>query len=450
MDIHGLAYGGRGVGRVDNFVVFVPYTAPGDRVRARVTKAKSSFAEAELEEVLTPAPGRAEPPCSHFGTCGGCSWQHLPIEEQRRWKEQIVRDALRGVKGLDPETVIADPLVPSPSTFHYRNKMEFTFGREFGQGPLKLGFHTPGNWRSVLNIERCWLMPDVLNPLLDAARAEGERQGLTAWNPSRHEGNLRQLVLRWSDHEQRVLVALLTAEPKGVDFDAFRTALTDACPAVKGFVWGLNSGKSDVARAEEVMGSWGEDLLEERLGDLKFQISLASFFQTNTRGAVELYTVAKKYLALTGRERLLDAYCGTGTIGQFCADQCDHIYGIELIKEAIWDARENARRNGLSNCTFMAGDMAMTLPKLLGSVPGPLDRVVVDPPRAGMAKKALAQLARLHAPVLVYVSCNPTTMARDFEQLIEEGYRIERLCPVDMFPQTYHIECVARCVRDVG
>jgi 23S rRNA (uracil1939-C5)-methyltransferase len=177
-------------------------------------------------------------------------------------------------------------------------------------------------------------------------------------------------------------------------------------------------------------------------------VSLGSFFQTNTRGAEKLYQVAKDYLGLTGRERLLDAYCGTGTIGLFCADKAREVYGLELVREAVWDARENAARNGIKNATFMAGDMAATLPTLLGGIEGPIDRLVVDPPRSGMDKKALSALLEIRAPVLVYVSCNPTTMARDLTQIHEAGYRLDRLRPVDMFPQTYHIECVARCVLD--
>ncbi|MCB2154968.1 23S rRNA (uracil(1939)-C(5))-methyltransferase RlmD [bacterium] len=433
---------------MDGYVVFVPYTAPGDRVKARVYKSKSSHGEANLLEIVRPSESRIDALCPLFTRCGGCSWQHLPMDVQEHWKADIVAGALRQVKGLDPADVILDPIVSSPNPFHYRNKMEFTFGQEGPDAPLKIGFHMPGNWKHILDVEQCWLHPQPFEALLTAAREEGVRQGLSSWNPMRHEGMLRQLVVRWSEYEQRALVAILTGAQKGFDFQAFVRALTEACPQVKGIVWGLNSGRSDVARAEDVIETWGEDVLEEHLGSLKFQISLASFFQTNTLGAVGLYSVAKDYLGLTGCERLLDAYCGTGTIGLFCADQAQHVYGIEVVRDAIWDARMNATRNGIENTTFMAGDMASTLPSLLGGIEGPVDRLVVDPPRSGMDKKALAQLVAIKAPVLVYVSCNPTTMARDLQQIFDGGYKIERLRPVDMFPQTYHIECVARCVLE--
>jgi len=443
--IDSIAYGGRGIGRHEGYVVFVPHVAPGDLVRVRLTKSKSSYGEAELVELLEPSPDRVEPPCTVYGRCGGCTGQHMSVATQQHWKARIVTDALRQIPGLDPSTVEIDPLVPSPEDWHYRNKMEFTFGQESPEGPLKLGFHLPGNWKHILDVEKCWLQPEPLDRLLEAARREGKRQGLGAWNPVKHEGMLRQLLIRWSVAEQRALVALLTGSRDGLDFDAFRSALCEACPEVAGFVWGLNANRSDVARAEEVIASWGEETVVDRLDDLEFRVSLGSFFQTNTRGAEKLYSVAKDYLGLTGRERLLDAYCGTGTIGLFCARHAREVYGLELVREAVWDARENATRNGIDNATFMAGDMSATLPALLGGIEGPIDRLVVDPPRSGMDKKALAALLEIRAPVMVYVSCNPTTMARDLAQAVGAGYRLERLRPVDMFPQTYHIECVARC-----
>ncbi|MDK2970801.1 MAG: rRNA (uracil1939-C5)-methyltransferase [Candidatus Sumerlaeota bacterium] len=448
VDVDALVYGGRALARIDGYVVFIPHAAPGDRVRIRITKRKSGYAEGELLAVVEPAPERIAPPCSLFGACGGCTWQHLPIRLQEHWKERIITEALHPVRSLQDAPIEIEPIVPSPQPYHYRNKMEFTFGRATPDGPLKLGFHMPGNWKHILDVEKCWLQPGPLDALLAAAREEGMRQWLSAWNPMRHEGILRHLVIRWSEHEQAALVAILTGKRTGFDFEAFRKAIVAACPQIKGVMWGLNSGKSDVARAEEVLGNWGEQIIEERLGDLRFQISLQSFFQTNTKGAQLLYQTASDFLDLTGNERLFDAYCGTGTIGIFCAHQAKEVYGIELLREAVWDARKNAEANGLTNCTFMAGDMAAALPNLLKGIPGQFDRLVVDPPRGGMDKKALSQLLDLRAPVMVYVSCNPTTMARDLQIAVEAGYRVDRVRAVDMFPQTYHIECVTRCVLE--
>lgn len=451
MRIDSLAYGGDAVGRADGFVVFTRYAAPGDLARVRIRKAKKSYAEAELVEVLEPAATRVVPPCPVFGICGGCSWQHVPIAEQERWKEQIVRDALRPLPNA--AEIPVRPLVSSPGAWHYRNKMEFTFARETAEGEdfqpvlrtgrLVGGFHQPGNWRDILDVPECLIAPTGMSHLLRAAVAEGERQRASAWNPRIHQGTLRQLVVRHSTHQDAYLAMLLTGDDK-LDFAAFRDALLAAEPRLAGIAWGLNDTVSDVARARVLLDTHGDTTFDETLEGLHFRISLNSFFQTNTHGAEALYTVTRDALELTGRETLLDAYCGTGTIGIFCAGKVRQLYGIELVQEAIWDARENAARNGIHNAMFLAGDMRRTLPLLLDSIEGRIDRLVVDPPRGGMDKKALEQLLALRAPVMAYVSCNPTTMARDLQEALDAGYRIDYVTPVDMFPQTYHIECVAK------
>jgi len=435
-----LAYGGEAIARHEGFVLFTKYAAPGDRAKVRVTKSKSSFGEADLVEVTVPAPERVPAPCSVFGACGGCVWQHLPIEVQQHWKEQAVRDSLRPLPNA--AEIPVRPLIGSPAAWHYRNKVEFTFQRH-ADGTLVGGYHRPGDWRQILDVEKCWIAPEGFSRVLRAAVAEGERQHAGAWDPRDHCGTLRQLVLRHSVHEDKILAMLMTGD-RNVDFDAFAKALMAAEPRLAGVAWGLNAGQSDVARASEILDQRGEATFEERLGDLRFRISLASFFQTNTRGAQRLYQVAKDALELTGSERLFDAYCGTGTIGIFCADQCREIYGIDIVQEAIWDARENASRNGVKNATFLAGDMRLTLPTMLNAIEGRIDRLVVDPPRGGMDKRALEQLLALRAPRMVYVSCNPSTMARDLQQALQAGYSIDEVTPVDMFPQTYHVECVAK------
>jgi 23S rRNA (uracil1939-C5)-methyltransferase len=440
-----LGYGGEAIARHDGFVLFVRGGAPGDRARVRVVKSKSSYGEGQLLEVVEPSALRVPPPCDLFGTCGGCSWQHLPIEEQRRWKHRIVRDSLRPLP--DFEAIPMGELVASPDTWRYRNKMEFTFQREPG-GPLVAGFHKPGNWRAILDVKHCHLAPEAHEQVLRAAVAEGERQGLTAWNPRTHEGTLRHLVLRHSATENSNLAMLLVGDER-LNFGAMADAMMKADPTLKGVLLGLNDGMSDVARARLTLATRGEESFEEQLGRFRFRVSLASFFQTNTRGAEKLYQVALDALELTGRERLFDAYCGTGTIGIFCSDHVRELYGIDLIQEAIWDARENAARNNVKASTFMAGDMRTTLPAMVNSIEGRIDRLVVDPPRGGMDQKALTQLLDLKAPVMVYVSCNPTTMARDLQAALDSGYVIEQVTPVDMFPQTYHVECVAKLRRRI-
>lgn len=437
-----LAFGGEAIARHEGFVLFNKHVAPGDRARVRITQSKKNHGESEVVELLATGPGRIDPVCPLFGTCGGCTWQHLDIETQRHWKARVVRDALRPLAGAAEITV--HPLVPSPDTWRYRNKMEFTFAR-WPNGQLVAGFHKPENWREILDVEHCWLAPESMERLLRAAVAEGERQQASAWDPRIHQGTLRQLVLRHSVTENAILAMLLTGD-RNIDFAAFAKALMRAEPALRGVAWGLNDGKSDVARAGVLLDSRGEQSFEETLGGLRFRVSMASFFQTNTRGAEKLYEAARDALELTGKERLLDAYCGTGTIGIFCAAGAREVFGIEIVQEAVQDARENAVQNGLGNTTFMAGDMRVALPLLLNAVEGRIDRLVVDPPRGGMEKKALDQLLALRAPIMVYVSCNPSTMARDLQCAVDAGYRVEAVTPVDMFPQTYHVECVAKLV----
>lgn len=441
-----LAYGGDAVGRHEGFVIFCRGAAPGDRAKVRVVKAKSSYGEAALEEVVVPGPMRVEPRCSLFGACGGCTWQHVPIEAQRAAKERIVRDSLRSLPGLD--AVEFRPLVESPQTWRYRNKMEFTFQRD-RYGKLIGGFHRPSNWREILDAQQCHLATDSSERILRAAVAEGERQGLDAWTPELQSGCMRQLVIRHSVKENALIALLLTGDEK-LDFAAMADALFAAEPTLKGLAWGLNDTVSDIARARVVLATRGESTFEEQLGRFNFRVSLASFFQTNTLGAEKLYETTREALELTGGERLFDAYCGTGTIGIFCSDQVRELYGIEIIQEAIWDARENATRNGVGKATFMAGDMRLTLPTMVNAIEGRIDRLVVDPPRGGMDAKALDQLLALRAPVMAYVSCNPTTMARDLESALAAGYRLEQVTPVDMFPQTYHVECVAKLRLPVG
>jgi len=439
--VDAMAYGGQAVARCDGYVLFVKYAAPGDRIRARVTRTKKTYGEADLMEVIAPSAERAEPRCAIFGHCGGCSWQHLPIETQRAWKERIVRDSLRPLPGGD--AIPLRPLIPSPDTWRYRNKTEFTFSRD--ASGLRAGFHTPGNWWRILDVENCHIIPEAKNTIRHAAVQEGIRQDLTAWDGRSHTGTLRQLVLRHCVANDTFLAMVLTGD-RAMDFPAMADAIMAAEPRVAGVAWGLNDNVSDVARANEILATRGDDSFEEHLGELKFRVSLASFFQTNTRGAEKLYEATREALDLTGRERLLDAYCGTGTIGIYCATGVREIYGIELVQEAIWDARANAARNGVENATFLAGDMRHTLPILMNSVEGSIDRLVVDPPRGGMDAKALDKLLALRAPIVAYVSCNPTTMSRDLAVAMEAGYRIEYVTPVDMFPQTYHVECVAKLV----
>lgn len=450
LEIENSAFGGRGVARRDGMVVFVDGGLPGDRVRARITKRKPQYAEARVEEVTAPSPHRTQPRCPLFGTCGGCRWQDFAYDQQLAHKQEHVADALRHIARQHDFEL--RPIIASPDVWGYRNKMEFSFGRS-PEGAIDIGFHLPGDFRKIIDVERCFIQPDTLTEALGwfrrrlnaAAPDLGAR--FAAYDQRTHSGFLRHLVFRFSHTTGEFLAALLTADGAWRGIEELAEAFLAEFPQCQGFTWGINRGLSDVARMDEPRLQAGRGWIEETLGSKTFRISTFSFFQTNTRGAKLLYDVVRDFAELTGRETVLDAYCGTGTIGIYLADLAREVVGIELVTEAVWDARHNAQRNGAGNCTFLAGEMREVLKILPSTMNVRFDRIVVDPPRGGMDKKSLRYLMEICAPLLVYVSCNPTTLARDAVTLEEAGYVIEAVQPVDMFPHTYHVESVIRFRR---
>lgn len=440
-----LAFGGQGIVRHDGFVVFVPGVVPGDRIAGRITRRKPHYAEAAVEQLVEPSPGRRAAPCPHFGECGGCKWQMLPYDQQLAVKESHVREALRHIAAQQAVEVSA--ILPSPTEWHYRNKMEWSFGTG-ADGTIAMGLHRAGDWRRVVNVRECHIAPEMSGELLEFVRGElnrlaADKPWLVAYNPVNHTGFLRHLVLRSSAATGEFVVALITNRRDFPGAEDLGRAIMERFPKCRGFLWGISTALNDVARMEERRLALGDDWITERLGDLEFRVSAFSFFQTNTRGAEVLYDVVQGMAELDGSHRVLDAYCGTGTIGIFLARAAREVVGIELNGEAVEDARLNAARNDIRNIVFHAGDMKQVLADLPASALQ-FDRVVVDPPRGGMDKKALKLLLALRAPVLVYVSCNPATLARDTVALVEAGYRAEAVQPVDMFPHTFHIESVLR------
>lgn len=455
-DVTDVAFGGRGIARLDGMVVFIEGALPGDRVRATITKRKAQYAEATTTEILKSSETRVEAPCPSFGTCGGCKWQNFDYSEQIRAKQRHVEDSLRHI-GRHQQPYEMRPIIASPDPWNYRNKMEFSFGwadqpgsRALSKGPITVGFHMAGDFRRIVDVGECHIQPALLNEVLGFvrerinrdARAEGEH--FQPYDTVRHTGYLRHLVLRYSATTGHFLMALLTAPGPWKGAGAFADDFLARFPQCNGFIWGTNSGLSDVARAEKIVLERGENTLTETLGDKTFRLSAFSFFQTNTRGATILYDTVKEFSELTGHESVLDAYCGTGTIGIYVSDHAKRVVGIELVKEAVWDARHNAKLNNATNCTFLAGEMRDVLPTVPSTLGGGFDRVIVDPPRGGMDKKSLRYLIEVGAPVFVYVSCNPATLARDAQVLGEAGYQLEVVQPVDLFPHTYHVESVLK------
>lgn len=439
--IESLAYGGRPVGKLDGLVVFVDGAVPGDRVKARIIKKKRDYAEALTDEVLESSPHRTEPRCPHFGQCGGCAMQHIEYDEQLRQKAEQVGQVLARV-GKQKELVI-DPICPSPVIWRYRNKMDFTFGVG-KEGEVVLGMHRRGRFASIVDIEHCWLQPESFDRVLEVVRGFARRSGRPAYDTRSHKGFWRHLILRHSVAEDRLLAVLITATGEFPDIQNLVDELVTADVGLAGFVWATNDSVADVASCQVKRYEWGEPVLREKLGELEFRVSPMSFFQVNTRATEGLYTCVAEFAEGNSAVALLDAYCGTGSIGIFCADRFRMVVGIESIREAVWDARENAAANGLSNCRFLCGPVKRLISLARTSAGGRFGRVVVDPPRGGMDKKALARLLDLRAEILIYVSCNPATLARDVVAIADAGYEIERVRPFDLFPHTPHIESVIR------
>jgi 23S rRNA (uracil1939-C5)-methyltransferase len=442
LDVESLAYGGNGVARLDGFVVFVRRGLPGDRVRARVTKVKRSHAEALATEVLRSGPQRVDAPCEHFPACGGCRFQDLAYEAQLEQKQSQVRDALQRLAGI-AEPPLEEILPCEPDVFHYRNKLEYSFTRT-PSGPA-LGFHRAGRWDEVLDIRKCWLTTDLGNELRDAVRDWAREEGLDAYSQEDGTGYLRHLVVREGRNTGQALVQLVTAAGEKFERGYF-VDVVRRFPQVRSVHWSVNDTPAEVTNLPTEL-LWGDGWIEEELGGLRFRVRPNAFLQTNTAMAERLYALAREAAQLTGGETVWDLYCGIGTIGLSLAGDALTVWGIEVSEESVACALENAELNGITNAAFFAGNVGQVVEELLDRS-GPPDVVVVDPPRAGLAGKALRRLGRIGAPRLVYVSCNPTTLAGDVKTLREEyGYELLRARPVDMFPHTPHVETVALLER---
>jgi 23S rRNA (uracil1939-C5)-methyltransferase len=441
LTIDSLAYGGNGVARLDGFVVFVRRGLPGDTVRARVTKVQRRHAEALATDVLVAGPQRVEAPCQHYPACGGCRFQDLAYEAQVATKEQWVRDSLQRLAGL-PEPPL-EPILPAASQFGYRNKMEYSFA-QLEDGPT-LGLHKAGRWDEVLEIEKCWLTTDVGNAIRNRVRDWAREENLAAYDQESHEGYLRHLVVREGRNTGQALIQLVTSRGERFDRERLIEVLTEF-PEVRSIHWSVNRGVAEVTNLPTEL-LWGDDAIEEEIDGLRFRVRPNAFLQTNTEMAAQLYGIARDYAALTGGETVYDLYCGIGTIGLSMAARALTVWGIEISEESVACAIENQELNGIGNAAFFAGNVGEVVAELRDRAGDP-DVVVVDPPRAGLAGRALRRLGEIGAPRLVYVSCNPTTLAGDVKRLADDyGYRLVKARPVDMFPHTPHVECVSLLER---
>jgi 23S rRNA (uracil1939-C5)-methyltransferase len=430
LTIDSLAFGGAGVARLDGYVVFVADAVPGDRVLASVTKSKRAYAEARATDIVEPSAQRIPPAANH----PGAPWQVLPYERQLEVKQEQVQEALTRLGRLEHFTL--EPIVPAVEPWRYRNKLEYSFGAD-EHGRLICGFHVPGRWDQVVEVTDCLLASEQANAARERVVQWCRTAGLAPYDRRSGEGFLRNLVVREGRRTGQLQVRLVTGAGR-LDRDGCSRA---AQPA-DGVLWTRTDALAETTQHGQTELLSGTDRLEEEIGGLRVRIAPEAFFQTNTEMADQLYGLASEYAELSGFERVYDLYCGIGTIGLLVSPRAAEVWGLELQEDAIANAIDNARLNEIDNARFFAGDVRLALRELTARAGNP-DVVIVDPPRAGLSQKVVRRVIEASPRRIVYVSCNPTTLAPNAAQLTEAGYRLIRVRPVDMFPQTPHIECVA-------
>jgi 23S rRNA (uracil1939-C5)-methyltransferase len=434
--VDSLAFGGAGVARSDGYVVFVAGAVPGDRVRARIRKRKRDYAEAIAVEVLEPSPDRIPARADH----PGAPWQVLPYERQLEVKQEQVEDALSRLGKLGEArlgTFELEPILPALQTWRYRNKVEYSFGTD-ADGGLICGFHAPGQWHEIVDIHDCLLVSEASNQLRQRVVDWARAHGLTAHDRRTREGTLRHLIIREGRRTGQLQARLLTSSGAQLDLDP----LTAELGPDTSLLWTQLDSVAEVTQGGQTELVAGVEYLEEELGGLRLRISPEAFFQTNTEMAERLYATAIEFAQPKALDRAFDLYCGIGTIALLLAPRVAQVWGLEIVERAVADAIVNARLNEITSARFFAGDVRLALRELVAQAGRP-ELLVVDPPRAGLSQKVVRRILEASPRRLVYVSCNPTTLAPNAAQLVAGGYRLRTVRPVDMFPQTPHIECVA-------
>jgi 23S rRNA (uracil1939-C5)-methyltransferase len=445
LDIESLAPGGEGVARHDGYVVFVPDTAPGDRVRARLITVRPNYGRALIEAVLSPGDSRIAPDCAVADACGGCQWMHVRYPVQLTEKERQVRDALVRITGLSETEArgLVRPIIGADHPFNYRNKAQYPVGRTGKR--LIMGYYRQRT-HEIIPMERCGVVADPMNRALRVARDVLQEAGVHAYDEASGRGAIRHLVARYSYSNSKILVGLVTAEKLPQGEAIAQEIMTDA-PEVVGVVENLNNRRTNAIFGPNSRLLAGQDHITETLADLEFRVGLRSFFQVNPPQAERLYAAVAEFAALQGTEIVIDAYAGTGTIALYLARQASEVIGIESNVDAVSDAIVNIDANLVGNCTMELGEVETVLPRLLAQGVTP-DVAVLDPPRAGCDPAVLQALIAAGVGRIAYASCAPSTFARDARLLREAGYTLTGVQPVDMFPQTYHVELAAGFRKD--
>jgi 23S rRNA (uracil1939-C5)-methyltransferase len=454
LEIIDAAFKGKGLAKADGLAVFVAGTTPGDKVKARIIKKKKKYREAKLLEILEPSPHRIEPKCGHANVCGGCSWQHIPYAKQLEFKTQQVRNHIERIAELDG--TIVKKGIGSDAEFYYRNKMEYSISarrwlteEEIQQdeyvddSAFAAGLHAPGRFDKILNLKECHLQVPESFQILDFIRSYCIEQGITPYDTFENTGFMRHVMIRNSFHTDDFMVNLVTFQDDQKIMKHMSDALLKEFPFITTIVNNVNDTKSPTAigRYEKVL--FGPGFIVDNIGEFTFKIHPNAFFQTNTAQAEKLYEIARNYAELKEGDIVYDLYCGVGTLSLFMSKPAKNVLGIELVDVAIENARYNAKENKVDNVSFIKGDMKDVFTQDVVDKYGAPNVLITDPPRAGMHPAVVERLQELKVPRIVYVSCNSSTMARDLKEL-KKVYEVEEVQPVDMFPQTYHIEAVAK------
>lgn len=447
LEITDMAFGGKGIARVDGFAVFVDQAIPLDHVSIQIVKKKKNFANGRILKLHQPSPYRINPPCDYSGICGGCKWQFLKYEQQISYKQKHVTDSLKHI-GFVEDTVV-HPTIPSELIFGYRNKMEFSLSdkrwllpNEMGtdvETGFAIGLHVPGTFYKVLDIKKCLLQPDLGNFIVDDVRTFIKNSDLPVYGLRSHVGFWRFLMLRHSAFYDHWMVNIITADENRTELKPLADLLIKKYPNITSVVNNITSKPAGIAIGEYEICLAGSSHIKDKIGPYEFEISANSFFQTNTWGAKRLYETVKRFAELTGKETVVDLYSGTGTIPICISDSAKEVIGIEIIESAVKDAENNCENNNISNCRFICGNIKDCLEKIKKRP----DVMIIDPPRSGMHKDVVRQIIDMEPDRIVYVSCNPATQARDIF-MMKDIYRVIKVQPVDMFPHTYHIESVAK------
>lgn len=448
-----LALGGEAIARTpEGIVVFVKGGIPGDRAIVEITKRKRQYIAGKIVELLEPSELRVPARCEYFGQCGGCKWQFLPYEKQLHFKQQQVAETLERI-GKQSDVQIHD-ILGMDDPWYYRNKMEFSFHQDDeahqddGTGLLLLGQHIAGRWDLIVDLQNCYLQSERSVDVFSLCRDFARKQELSAFSSLTGDGLLRHVVVREGKHTGDLMVNVVTSGEYFPHMDRFVRYLTVGRPDITSLVLTINRRKGQSSQGQEEHVIFGDSTIEDTLNNITFEYSAQSFFQTNTLQAEQLYRIVRRMAGDVRRHNgstAVDLYCGTGAIAFHLAPHFETVYGVELVEDAVENARRNAERNKITNVEFHCGEVQKLVPDVLPDSP---ELIVADPPRAGIAPKVLRHLIRIAPPQIVYVSCNPATLARDVEQLTQSGYHITEVQPIDMFPHTYHIETVVNLIRE--